>query len=52
MFGKDSLVRRVLDPEHKIQHWSEFDQGRRFPAMEVPELLVSDVRAFFRPLRA
>jgi pimeloyl-ACP methyl ester carboxylesterase len=52
VFGKDNLVRRILDPEHKIKHWSEFDQGRHFPAMEVPDLLVSDVRAFFRPLRA
>lgn len=51
VFGKDSLVRRVLDPEHKISHWSEFDQGRHFPAMEVPNLLVGDVRTFFRRFR-
>ena len=31
--------------------WSEFDRGGHFPAMEAPDLLVGDVRAFFRPLR-
>jgi len=31
--------------------WSEFDRGGHFAAMEVPDLLVGDVRAFFRPLR-
>ncbi len=31
--------------------WSEFDHGGHFPAMEAPDLLVGDVRAFFRPLR-
>ncbi len=34
-----------------IVYWSEFDRGGHFAAMEVPDLLVGDVRAFFRPLR-
>jgi len=51
VFGEGSLMRRVLDPEHKVEHWSEFDRGGHFPAMEVPDLLAGDVRAFFRPLR-
>jgi epoxide hydrolase len=51
LFGGDDLLRRVLDPDHKIGHWSEFDRGGHFPAMEVPDLLVGDVRAFFRGLR-
>ena len=51
VFGEGSLVRRVLDPEHKVEHWSEFDRGGHFAAMEAPELLVGDVRAFFRGLR-
>jgi pimeloyl-ACP methyl ester carboxylesterase len=50
VFGEGSLLRRALDPEHKVQHWSEFDRGGHFPAMEVPDLLVGDLRAFFRPL--
>ena len=32
-------------------HWSEFDRGGHFAAMETPELLVGDVRAFFRKVR-
>jgi pimeloyl-ACP methyl ester carboxylesterase len=51
VFGADGLVRRLVDPEHKIEHWSEFDQGGHFPAMEAPQLLVDDLRRFFRPLR-
>jgi epoxide hydrolase len=51
LFGGDDLLRRVLDPDHRIGHWSEFDRGGHFPAMEVPDLLVGDVRAFFRGLR-
>jgi epoxide hydrolase len=51
VFGEGSLMRRALDPEHKVEHWSEFDRGGHFPAMEVPDLLVGDVRAFFRRLR-
>ncbi|HEX6483314.1 MAG TPA: epoxide hydrolase [Ktedonobacteraceae bacterium] len=51
VFGKENIVRLLLDPKKKIQHWSEFDRGGHFPALEVPDLLVSDVRAFFRPLR-
>lgn len=34
-----------------IIHWTEFDRGGHFAAMEEPDLLVGDVRAFFRQLR-
>ncbi len=34
-----------------IVHWSELPCGGHFPAMEVPDIFVEDVRAFFRPLR-
>jgi pimeloyl-ACP methyl ester carboxylesterase len=51
VFGEGSLMRRALDPDHKVEHWSEFDRGGHFPAMEVPDLLVGDIRAFFRRLR-
>jgi pimeloyl-ACP methyl ester carboxylesterase len=51
VFGADPIVRRLLDPEHKIKHWSEFERGGHFPAMEAPNLLVGDVRKFFRALR-
>jgi epoxide hydrolase len=32
-------------------HWTEFDRGGHFAAMEAPDLLVSDVRRFFRLVR-
>jgi pimeloyl-ACP methyl ester carboxylesterase len=51
VFGKESLVRRVLDPEKKIVYWNEHDRGGHFPAMEVPEQLVGDIRTFFHPSR-
>ena len=51
LFGGDDLLHRVMDPEQRIEHWSEFHRGGHFPAMEVPELLVGDVRAFFRRFR-
>jgi hypothetical protein len=51
VFGADPLARRLLDPEHKIAHWSEFEPGGHFPAMEVPDLLVGDLRTFFRQFR-
>ena len=38
--------------EHaNLVHWSEMPRGGHFAASEEPELLVADLRAFFRPLR-
>ncbi|SFN27497.1 hypothetical protein SAMN05421805_103525 [Saccharopolyspora antimicrobica] len=37
------LAERLFD----IRHWSEFERGGRFAAMEVPELFAADVRDFF-----
>jgi pimeloyl-ACP methyl ester carboxylesterase len=34
-----------------IQRWTEMPSGGHFAALEEPERLVDDVRAFFRPLR-
>jgi microsomal epoxide hydrolase len=34
-----------------LAHWSEFDRGGHFPAMEQPELFTQDVRSFVRKLR-
>jgi hypothetical protein len=51
VFAADELLGRVLNGDGHIEHWSEFESGGHFPAMEVPELLVGDVRKFFRGLR-
>ncbi|HEX3213756.1 MAG TPA: alpha/beta fold hydrolase [Actinomycetota bacterium] len=47
----DDLVRRLIDSEEKIAHWSEFARGGHFAAMETPDLLLDDVRAFFHSRR-
>ncbi|WP_344052749.1 hypothetical protein [Planotetraspora silvatica] len=51
VFAADNGIRSLLDPENAITHWSEFDTGGHFPAMETPGPLVTDVREFFRSLR-
>ena len=30
-----------------VVHWTEFPEGGHFPAMEVPDLLLDDLRSFF-----
>lgn len=45
-------VSRELAAQHaNLVHWSEMPRGGHFAASEEPELLVEDLRAFFRPLR-
>ncbi|NKY28324.1 epoxide hydrolase family protein [Nocardia gamkensis] len=46
----DYAIRRFAEHTHNITHWSEFYSGGHFPALEVPELLIGDVREFFRSL--
>ena len=36
---------------YNVQHWREMPEGGHFNAMEEPELLAEDIRAFFRTLR-
>jgi pimeloyl-ACP methyl ester carboxylesterase len=47
----DASVRRTAERENKIVHWSTFDRGGHFAAMEVPDLLVGDIREFYSKLR-
>ena len=51
VFNTHPLMRRIMDPQGKVAHWSEFESGGHFPAMEQPELLADDIRKFFRGLR-
>ncbi len=51
VFAADTTIRSIFDPGNTIKHWSEFDRGGHFPAMEVPNLLVGDIREFFSTLR-
>jgi hypothetical protein len=40
-------VRPLAERAYRVEHWSEFSRGGHFAAMEVPELLVGDIREFF-----
>ncbi len=44
-------IRRFAEQSDTIVHWSEFDRGGHFAAMEEPDLFVADVREFFRRFR-
>jgi pimeloyl-ACP methyl ester carboxylesterase len=45
-------IRRFADRDiSTITHWTEFDRGGHFAALEEPGLLVDDVRTFFRSVR-
>jgi len=50
-FAQDPAIRRYAEQANTIVHWSDFDCGGHFAAMETPDLLVDDVREFFRRLR-
>lgn len=50
-FGARGNPRALLPPGESPVHWSEFSAGGHFPAMEVPELLVHDLRRFFGTVR-
>jgi epoxide hydrolase len=55
VFPQDSAlpVRQLAEQAFpNIVHWSEFDRGGHFPAMEQPDLFVSDLRKFVRALRS
>src|SRR5439155_26995807 len=43
--------RRWVEQQYNVVHWTEMPSGGHFAALEEPELLVDDIRAFFRPLR-
>jgi len=49
VFGADPTVRKLV-PAPPDAHWSEFERGRHFPAMETPTQLATDLQAFFQQL--
>jgi epoxide hydrolase len=51
VFAQDVAIRRYAEQGNNVVQWSEFDRGGHFAALEAPDLLVGDVRAFFRGLR-
>ncbi|MFD2767542.1 epoxide hydrolase family protein [Micromonospora eburnea] len=51
VFPNDLTIRPLAERDHNVVHWAEFSRGGHFAAMEAPDLLVDDMREFFRPLR-
>ena len=51
VFAEDIAIRRFGEQSNNIVHWSDFSTGGHFAALEAPDLLVDDIRAFFRKLR-
>jgi pimeloyl-ACP methyl ester carboxylesterase len=53
-FPKDvmQVPRSAAERKYDLRRWTELDRGGHFAAMEQPEVLVDEIRTFFRPLRA
>ncbi|WP_328771730.1 epoxide hydrolase family protein [Streptomyces sp. NBC_00286] len=49
--ANDVAIRPWAERDHNVVRWTELDRGGHFLAMEAPDLLVDDVRAFFRTVR-
>ena len=49
MFEDDfQTIRPLAERDNTtIVHWSEFDRGGHYAALEVPDLVVGDLRTFF-----
>ena len=52
VFGFDEVpIRRYGEAANTIVRWTEYDRGGHYAVMEVPDLWVGDVRAFFGRIR-
>jgi epoxide hydrolase len=51
VFPTDVAIRRFAEKTETVVHWSEFDRGGHFAAMETPDLLLHDIREFFRAVQ-
>jgi pimeloyl-ACP methyl ester carboxylesterase len=52
VFAEDIAIRRYAEQANNIVHWSDFEAGGHFAALETPSLLVQDIRDFFASLSA
>ena len=53
IFAEDfQSVRKLADRDHaNIISWNHYDRGSHFSPHDAPDLLLADIRDFFRPLR-
>ena len=52
VFAEDVAIRRYAERANNIVHWSDFETGGHFAALETPGLFAGDIRAFFASLAA
>jgi len=50
VFAEDIAIRRYAEQANNIVHWSDFEAGGHFAALETPGLFVQDIRDFFASL--
>src|SRR5215469_5234529 len=48
VFAEDIAIRRYAEQTNNIVHWSDFETGGHFAALETPDLLVQDIFFFFQ----
>ncbi len=48
--ASDVAIRRYAEQGNRIVHWSEFDRGTHFASIDAPDLMIGDIRRFFRGL--
>jgi hypothetical protein len=53
IFAEDlQTIRKLAARDHaNIVSWNRYDRGSHFAAVDAGDLLVSDIRAFYRGLR-
>ena len=52
VFAQDVSIRRYVEGQNTITRWTDVDDGGHFAAMEKPEVLIADIREFFRAHRS
>lgn len=50
-FLGDRAIRGLAELSNTITHWTEYDRGGHFAALQAPRELVADIRTFFRTVR-
>lgn len=51
LFPTDPSVQAAVARDHRLVRWTELERGGHFAAWEAPDLLVDELRAFFRGVR-
>ncbi len=49
-FRGDHALRGLAELSNTVTRWSEYDTGGHFASLQAPDVLVRDIREFFRDL--